>query len=265
MTTSHPDTSSVLQRFRLDGRRALITGAGQGIGRAFAHALGEAGAAVAIIDLDGERGARVADELRDKGVESFALAVDATADGAPEEMVQAVIERWGGLEIAINNAGVNPSAAAEDTTPEQWDLAFRLNTRAVFLGCQAQARIMLKAGYGKIVNTASMSAIIVPHPQKQAAYNASKGAVVNLTRSLAAEWADRGVRVNCMSPGIISTPLIQESKELAPLVSRWLDMIPMRRLGDVADLEGGIVYLASEASDYMTGHNLVLDGGQTLY
>ena len=110
-----------------------------------------------------------------------------------------------------------------------------------------------------------MSAIIVPHPQKQAAYNASKGAVVNLTRSLAAEWADRGVRVNCMSPGIISTPLIQESKELAPLVSRWLDMIPMRRLGDVADLEGGIVYLASEASDYMTGHNLVLDGGQTLY
>jgi NAD(P)-dependent dehydrogenase (short-subunit alcohol dehydrogenase family) len=264
MTTITGETP-VLDRFRLDGRRALITGAGQGIGRAFAHALAEAGAAVAVIDLDAQRAERVSGELRDKGVDSFSLAIDAMADGAPEAMVDAVIAHWGGLEIGINNAGVNPSAAAEDTTPEQWDLAFRLNTRAVFLGCQAQARIMFKAGYGKIINTASMSAIIVPHPQKQAAYNASKGAVVNLTRSLAAEWADRGVRVNCMSPGIINTPLIQESKELAPLVSRWLDLIPMRRLGDVTDLKGAVVYLASESSDYMTGHNLVLDGGQTLY
>jgi NAD(P)-dependent dehydrogenase (short-subunit alcohol dehydrogenase family) len=265
MTTSTSDRPAVLDRFRLDGRRALITGAGQGIGRAFAHALGEAGAAVSIVDVEAERAERVAGELRDKGVESFPLALDATEDGAAEAMVQAVVDRWGGLEIAINNAGVNPSAPAEDTTPEQWDHAFRLNTRAVFLGCRAQARVMMRAGYGKIVNTASMAAIIVPHPQKQAAYNASKGAVVNLTRSLAAEWADRGVRVNCISPGIIDTPLISGSPELAPLVDRWLEMIPMGRLGDVADLMGGIVFLAAPASDYMTGHNLVLDGGQTLY
>jgi NAD(P)-dependent dehydrogenase (short-subunit alcohol dehydrogenase family) len=265
MTTSTSAKPAVLDQFRLDGRRALITGAGQGIGRAFAHALGEAGAAVAIVDVDAQRAERVAGELRDKGIDSFSLAVDATADEAPDAMVQAVVDRWGGLEIAVNNAGVNPSAPAEDTTPEQWDLAFRLNTRAVFLGCQAQGRQMMRAGYGKIINTASMAAIIVPHPQKQAAYNASKGAVVNLTRSLAAEWADRGVRVNCMSPGIINTPLISESEALAPLVSRWLEMIPMGRLGDVSDLMGGIVYLASRASDYMTGQNLVLDGGQTLY
>lgn len=265
MTISRTDRPAVLDQFRLDGRRALITGAGQGIGRAFAHALGEAGAAVAIVDVDADRAERVAAELQVKGVESFSLAVDATVDGAPAAMVEAVVDRWDGLEIAVNNAGVNPSAAAEETTPEQWDLAFQLNTRAVFLGCQAQARAMMKAGYGKIINTASMAAIIVPHPQKQAAYNASKGAVVNLTRSLAAEWADRGVRVNCISPGIINTPLISESAALAPLVSRWLEMIPMGRLGDVADLMGSIVYLASGASDYMTGHNLVLDGGQTLY
>lgn len=265
MSPREEHARSVIERFQLDGRRALITGAGQGIGRAFAHALAEAGAAVAIVDIDAQRADQVAGELRHKGVESFSMALDLTSDEVPEQMVQTVVERWGGLEIAVNNAGINPSAAAEDTTIEQWDLAYRLNTRAVFLGCQAEARAMFGAGYGKIINTASMSSIIVPHPQKQAAYNSSKGAVVNLTRSLAAEWADRGLRVNCMSPGIIRTALIEESEALRPLVSQWLDMIPQHRLGELADLQGGIVYLASEASDYMTGHNLVIDGGQTVW
>jgi NAD(P)-dependent dehydrogenase (short-subunit alcohol dehydrogenase family) len=265
MTPSTGTQPSIVDRFRLDGRRALVTGAGQGIGRAFAIALAEAGADVAIVDVHEGRAEQVAVELRDKGVDSFSVGLDLTTDDAPERMVQAVVERWGGLEIAVNNAGVNPSAAAEDTTNEQWDLAYRLNTRAVFLGCRAQARVMFEAGYGKIINTASMSSIIVPHPQKQAAYNSSKGAVVNLTRSLAAEWADRGVRVNCMSPGIIRTALIEESEELRPLVDTWLGMIPAGRLGELADLQGGVVYLASAASDYMTGHNLVIDGGQTLW
>ena len=124
---------------------------------------------------------------------------------------------------------------------------------------------MLAAGSGKIVNTASMASLIVPHPQKQAAYNASKAAVVQLTRTLAAEWADRGVRVNCMSPGIIRTALIEQSEALRPLVKEWLTQIPVGRLGEVTDLQAGIVYLCCEASDYMTGHNLVIEGGQTLW
>jgi len=256
---------TILERLRLDGRRALVTGGGQGIGRAFAHALGEAGARVAVIDLDGKRARAVAAELAAKGIESLALDADVAQDDAAERYVGAVVERWGGLEIAVNNAGVNRNSAAEDTTPAEWDEVFGLNTRAVFLGCQAEGRVMLAAGYGKIINTASMASLIVPHPQKQAAYNAAKASVVQLTRTLAAEWADRGVRVNCISPGIIRTALIEESDELRALVSEWLAQIPLGRLGEVTDLQAAVVYLASGASDYMTGHNLAIEGGQTLW
>ncbi len=180
-------------------------------------------------------------------------------------MVKQVIDQFGGLDIAFNNAGINKNSAAEETPLEEWDQTFAVNLRGLFVCCQLEGRQMLKAGYGKIINTASMSSLIVPHPQKQAAYNTSKGGVVNLTRSLAAEWADRGVRVNCISPGIVRTPLIMNSPDLAPLVSRWLQDIPMGRLCELEDLQGAAIYLASEMSDYMTGHNLVIEGGHTLW
>ncbi|MGW3950259.1 SDR family NAD(P)-dependent oxidoreductase [Streptomyces sp. NPDC004752] len=256
---------TVLDRFRLDGKSALITGGGAGIGRAFAHALGEAGARIAVIDLDGDRAKAVAQELADKNIEAISLQADVSDDAAIERFVADTVSAFGALDIAINNAGINPNAAAEDITAADWDRTFALNTRAAFLACQHEARAMFPRGYGKIINTASMASLIVPHPQKQAAYNASKGAVVTLTRSLAAEWADRGIRVNCMSPGIIRTALIEESEALAPLVERWLTDIPAGRLGELTDLQGGIVYLASAVSDYMTGHNLVIEGGQTLW
>jgi NAD(P)-dependent dehydrogenase (short-subunit alcohol dehydrogenase family) len=255
----------ILERMRLDGRRALVTGGGQGIGRAFAHALGEAGAKVAVIDRDEERADAVAAELGAKGIDALALACDVTADDAAERYVAQIVERWGGLEVAVHNAGVNRNSAAEDTTPREWDEAFALNARAVFLGCQAAGRTMLAAGYGKIVNTASMAALLVPHPQQQIAYNASKASVVQITRTLAAEWADRGVRVNAISPGIIRTALIEQSESLRPLVQEWLTQIPLGRLGEVTDLQAAIVYLAGATSDYVTGHNLVVEGGQTLW
>lgn len=263
MSISNQQT--ILDRFRLDGRAALVTGGGMGIGRAFAHALGEAGAKVAVVDLDLERAEAVAHELTDKGIEAIALSADASDPVAIAGFVDDTVSAFGGLDVAVNNAGINLNSAAEETPIEEWDRIFAINTRGVFLACQAEARVMFPRGYGKIINTASMASLIVPHPQKQASYNASKGAVVTLTRTLAAEWADRGIRVNCMSPGIIRTALIEESEALAPLVSEWVAGIPVGRLGEVEDLQGGIVYLASSVSDYMTGHNLVIEGGQTLW
>ncbi|SDO72555.1 SDR family NAD(P)-dependent oxidoreductase [Lentzea jiangxiensis] len=258
-------TRSILDRFRLTGRSALVTGAGQGIGRAFAHALGEAGAQVAVVDLSAERAEEVAGELLEKGVKAISIQADAADERSVESFVRTTVEQFGRLDIAVNNAGINLNSAAEETTLEEWDMVHDLNLRGVFIACQHEAKAMFPHGYGKIINTASMASMIVPHPQKQVSYNVSKGAVVSLTRTLAAEWADRGIRVNCISPGIIRTALIEESETLAPLVDEWVSNIPAGRLGEVSDLQGAVVYLAGEVSDYMTGHNLAIEGGQTLW
>ncbi|XP_066414454.1 uncharacterized protein [Molothrus aeneus] len=254
----------ILERLRLDGRVAYVTGGGQGIGRAFAHALGEAGAKVAVVDLVLAKAEAVACELSLKGIKSLALAADVSKPEDVQRMVDAIVAHWGTVHIACNNAGINLNSASEETSLEEWDKTFNVNLRGLFLCCQAAGRIMLNQGYGKIINTASMASLIVPHPQKQLAYNASKAGVVKLTQTLGTEWIDRGVKVNCISPGIVDTPLIR-SQELRPLVRRWLADIPAGRLAQPTDLQAAVVYLASEASDYMTGHNLVIEGGQSLW
>jgi NAD(P)-dependent dehydrogenase (short-subunit alcohol dehydrogenase family) len=203
-------------------------------------------------------------ELASKKIEACSIVADVSDASGVQEMVDVVVRRLGHLEIAVNNAGINANSAAEETSLDEWDQTFAVNLRGLFLCCQAEGRVMLSAGYGKIINTASSSSIIVPHPQKQAAYNTSKAGVVQLTRSLAAEWTSHGVCVNSISPGLVRTPLLGQSA-LRSLMAEWLPQIPAGRMAEVSDLQGAVVYLAGSVSDYMTGHNLVIDGGQTIW
>jgi NAD(P)-dependent dehydrogenase (short-subunit alcohol dehydrogenase family) len=262
------NTKPILERFQLTDRVALVTGAGQGIGRAFAHALGEAGAAVAVVDLSRPHAEAVADELRTKGIDALPIACDVAQLEPVQAMVQAAVDRWGRLDIGVNNAGMGEWVAAEDIAPGQWDRMMNLNLRAVFFCAQAEARVMLPRGYGKIINTASMSGHIVNTPQNQSHYNISKAGVLHLTRSLAAEWAGRGVRVNSISPGYTQTALVDNllatplGQQMAPA---WMALTPMGRFCQVTDLQGAAVYLASEVSDFMTGADLVIDGGYTAW
>lgn len=259
---------SILERFSLKGRVALVTGAGQGIGRGYAHALGEAGAAVAVVDISTPQAEAVAAELAKKGIESLAVTTDVTDPAQIERMISAIVKRWDSLTIGVNNAGIGQWVNAEDITVEVWQKIMRLNLDGVLYCAQAEAREMMKRSYGKIVNTASMSGHIVNMPQNQTPYNVSKAGVLHMTRSLAGEWARYGIRVNSISPGYTRTKLVDDllaTPEGKKMKDSWLPLTPMGRMAEVSDLQGAVVYLASEASDFMTGSDLIIDGGYCVW
>lgn len=262
------EAKPIQDRFKLDGRVALVTGGGQGIGRAFAHALAEAGAAVAIVDLATDLAEKVAAELASKGAESMAITADITKADQVTAMVKQITDKWDKLTIGVNNAGIGNWTAAEDVDDANWTKINDVNLKGVFLCAQAEARVMFEAGYGKIINTASMSGSIVNTPQKQVVYNTTKAGVIHMSKSLAAEWAPRGIRVNSISPGYTVTALMLDllaTPEGGPMGDQWKSLTPAGRFGEVTDLQGAVVYLASEASDFMTGHDMVIDGGYSVW
>lgn len=259
---------SILEKFRLDESVALVTGAARGIGQSFAYTLGAAGARVAVADIDLSLAEKTALVLRESDVDAMAVEVDVSSKKMVEAMVEAVIDRWGTLTIAVNNAGVGGWADSENMTDDHWDTIMDVNLKGVLLCCQSEAKAMLLDGYGKIINIASVSAHVILRPQNQAAYDTSKAGVVHLTRSLAAEWASRGIRVNSISPGYTWTAMLRElagTEQGSEMVPRWISWTPIGRLAEMDDLQGALLYLAAHASDYMTGQDLVLDGGYSLW
>ncbi len=268
MTDSVLTAKPILERFRLNGRTALVTGGGQGIGRAYVHALADAGASVAVVDISLPHAEEVAGEVASKGLEAIAVQADVTKVDQIQAMVDTVMRKWGHLTIGVNNAGIAQWVAAEEMSEDEWDRMLDLNLKGVFLCAQAEACVMFQRGYGKIINTASMTGTAVVRPQNQAHYNAAKAGVIHLTRSLAGEWAARGINVNSISPGYTRTKLVDDllrtpvGKEMLP---KWMSMTPMNRMGEVTDLQGAVVYLASEASDFMTGNDMIIDGGYCVW
>ncbi len=255
-----------MEMFRLDGRVALVTGGGQAIGLACVDALSEAGARVVIADYN----AKVAEEARDamkaKGRDVEMAIMDVTDSGRVADVADDVVNRYGKIDILVNNAGIARSETpAETVTDEHWLNVVDVNLNGTFWCCRAFGRHMLAAKSGSIVNIGSMSGFIVNKPQEQAFYNASKAAVHHLTKSLAAEWGLRGVRVNAVAPTYINTPLNAFVFDKPAMYEAWIGGTPMGRMGEVSEIASVVLFLAGDAASLMTGSVVVVDGGYTCW
>ncbi len=251
-----------LQKYDLKGRTAVVTGGGQGIGFACAQALGEAGAKVVVAEKLPERVESAVNQLKALGIDASGAVLDVTDSAG----VAALAAKVSDASILVNNAGVAISdVRAEDTSDEHWAFHMRVNVDGVFYCCREFGRHMLANGRGSIVNIGSMSGFIVNKPQPQSFYNASKAAVHHLTKSLAAEWGQRGVRVNAVAPTYIETPLTKFGMENKPMADVWLDMTPMGRVGQPEEIASVVLFLASDAASLLTGSIVLADGGYTCW
>lgn len=250
--------------FNLRGQTAVVTGAASGIGRTIACGLAEAGVDVGLLDLPDSDLEGVADDVEGFGRRALPLSVDVSDPHTLEDAVGTVERELGGFSLAVNCAGIANAAPAEDMPPEQWRKVIDVNMTGLFFSCQAEGRHLLKQGRGSIVNIASMSGSIINRGLLQAHYNSSKAGVAHLSKSLAMEWVDRGVRVNAISPGYIATPM-NARPEVAGQVQQFERETPMQRLGEPGELIGPTIFLLSEASSYCTGVDLLVDGGFTCW
>ena len=250
-----------LSMFDLTGKNALVTGGAVGIGRACAVALAQAGANVAIADMNAKAGEATAAEIRSMGRDSLFVACDVTKPEQVQAMVAAVAKRFGRLDIGVNNAGIAILGADEEVPKADWDKVIAVNLTGTFLCAQAEAQQMIRQSpvEGKIINIASMSATIA---NCNASYDASKAGVVHMTKTLAAEWGRFNINVNCLSPSYVLTPMHASTPKVVR--QRIRELTPLGHVERPEDLYGAVVFLASAASNYVTGHDLMVDGGHTL-
>jgi len=250
-----------LSLFDLTGKKALVTGAAVGIGRGYALALAQAGADVAIIDFNDKAGPKTADEIKAGGADSLFVKCDVTKKDQVQAAVARVVEQFGRLDIGVNNAGIGILGADEELEQADWDKVIDVNLTGTYLCAQAEAQQFLRQRpiEGKIINTASMSATI---SNCNASYNASKAGVVQLTKMLAAEWGRFNINVNCISPSYLLTPM--HASTPVEVRQRIRELTPMGYVERPEDLFGAAIFLASAASNFVTGHDLMVDGGHTL-
>ena len=249
-----------LQPFRLDGRVAIVTGASSGLGDRFARVLSAAGARVVVAARRAERLDALVSELRN----AVAVSCDLTEPGAPERLVTTAVEQCGQIDIVVNNAGMSDPVPALEETTEHFRGIVELNLVAPFELARAAATFMVDHGGGSIVNVASISGLVGTGQIPEAGYAASKGALVNLTRELAAQWARRGVRVNALAPGWFHTEMTDGVMFGSEDAEKWMySRTPMGRGGEVHELDGALLFLASDASSFVTGSVLAVDGGWT--
>ena len=245
--------------FQLDGKTAVVTGAASGIGKALAMGFAEAGASLVLADLNEGGLADAAREVEALGQPAAAIACDVTNEGEVDALMAAAIERFGRIDVLLAAAGINARAAAVDMTAEDYRRVLEVNLVGVFLSARAAGRRMIAQGSGSVINISSIMGHVAS--ANVPAYTSSKGGVSQLTRSLALEWAQHNVRVNALCPGYIRTPFIQPLLDDPERVAFLMDRTPMKRLGETQDLIGPAVFLASDASAYVTGTSLFVDGG----
>ena len=247
--------------FRLTGKKAVVTGGNRGIGRHVAVALADAGADIAIISSQKEHAEEAKKEIESMGVKAMAVGADVREPDAVNAAFAEIEKEFGRVDILFNNAGVCINQSALEMTYEEWRKVIDINLTGAFLVAQAAGKIMVRQKKGCIINNASISGSIVNVPQPQCAYNASKAGLILLTKSLAVEWADLGVRVNSISPGYVDVGMSHGAPKY--MVDTWMMMSNMKRVGMPDELITAVLYLASEASSFTTGADVIVDGGFT--
>lgn len=250
---------TTMNLFDLTGRVAIVTGGSKGLGSGMAQALAKQGADVVIVSRNAAEGEAVAETIRSMERRSFALAVDVQDVAAINQMVQTVKERLGRIDILVNNAGVGVTRFALEVTEEEWDRVVDTNLKGVFFCAQAVAKVMKEQNYGKIINIASVAGTV--GAVGISPYCASKAGVINLTRALAKEWARYNINVNAIGPGYIKTHINEAELSNEAFLKKVLASLAIKRLGELDDLSGTVVLLASEASNYITGQTVFIDGG----
>ncbi len=247
--------------FDITGKRGYVTGGGSGLGRAIALGMAEAGAAVVVSDINRTAAEQVAEEIRAQQGNARALEIDVSQKSQVERLIRSTVAELGGLDFAFNNAGILKLGKPEEISEADWQEELKVDLTGVFLCCQEAGRYMIEHGGGKIVNTASISGLIV---NSGLTYSTAKAGVIQLTRVLAMRWARHGVYVNCFSPGYIRTGMTTPHLTRPEVEKEMLRQTPLRRLGEPHDLVGVALFLASPASDFVTGQNIIVDGGVTL-